>query len=377
MEPRYDETSGHLIIEWMESKKNESPKHHYYNKLPLKLHFHPKQKDKLIRAYFQGSLPAWIKRYAEIHRFEVQQVTHLGETGWWISKWRGFEENPFSSPTIKGAVRQFCKHIPFVCEDLKEKVKDNLAIIERNLQIAPTAFESYGLYFSQEVVEKKQGCLLLEEGVIPERDTDESDEDYRNKIESTGKLAELVWELTIPLPGSELTEEELLMEIGIEEEIAEEVMFNEEIIDLGEVLIQSDEEIIEITEEIEEIEDNTEVIILEEDYESEIVVEGVISSNEQLEELVIGESDDTTTHELFSEEIMIDEPISKEQVEETQEENALEIENQKAAPIEVLENNSKELESVPSKEEKVFEEPVIIKKNDKNSKALAGQMLLF
>lgn len=360
MEPRFEATSGHLIIEWMEHKKGESPKHHYYNKKPLKLQFHPKEKDKLVRAYFSGALPGWMKRYAALHKYEVQQVNHQGKSGWWIARWAGFDETPFSAVTIKGAVRQLSKQIPFVCKDLREKIEDNMAAIERNLSFEPTAFESCGLYFSKEMVEQKQGCLLLEAGVIPERKTDESDEDYFNRIEATGKLAELIWEITTPLPGSEIDIDDEESELDLVE--TDETIEDEVLVDLNIELESEGEPItfIPIEEESEEI---LNINIDEDFYEEPIVVlEEIVDSTPTIE---ISESfekvdiEDDKERETEYEPVLIGEDESKE-VSVTDED---------------LQVQSEDIEQQES--ETIFSEPVVLDRDEKKSKALAGQMMLF
>ncbi|MGG3805770.1 hypothetical protein [Metabacillus fastidiosus] len=282
MQPIYDQTKKNLTIEWMEPKKSESPSHRFFSKKPIKLQMHPKLADKLIRAYFKGAMPSWIKHYAETHNFEVKQVKYEGKDGWWIAKWAGFEENPFSSPTVKGAVRQFSKMIPFVCEDLRGKVIDNLDIIEQNLSIDPNHFHRYGLYFRPEELNKEGGCLLLEKDVIPERDQEE-DEDYRNLIEAHGKLADLVWEITNPLSKElEVSDEDLVNDIELNEKEHEEVLIKESdeiIIDLEEIKVK-----IPVLEETEEV--PFEIIVIEEIEEMplEIVKEAGMEIEETLVE---------------------------------------------------------------------------------------------
>ncbi|WP_066297567.1 hypothetical protein [Bacillus sp. FJAT-29937] len=355
MEPRYEESSGHLIIEWMESIKGESPKHHYYNKKPLKLQFHPKEKDRLVRGYFSGALPGWMKRYADLHKFEVQQVNHEGKSGWWLSKWGGFDENPFSAPTIKGAVRQFCKQIPFVCDDLVEKVKDNLNVIERNLFIDPSAFEQCGLYFSKEIVEQKQGCLLLEEGVIPNRETDESDEDYRNRIEATGKLAELVWEITTPLPEPEVDTEELVTEMELEE-IEDIIEEDAGVIDLD-IELEMEEEMISINPIEEEKE---ELLIQNED--GDFFEEPIVLLEEETVEQMFELPEDSGEVEEINEELNDQTSLEEELLTEEMEENEIQEE---------------EIIDEQQDDKSIFSEPIVIEQDEKKSKALAGQMMLF
>ncbi|MED4400253.1 hypothetical protein [Metabacillus fastidiosus] len=409
MEPIYDQTKKHLTIEWMESKKNESPSHRFFSKKPIKLQMHPKLADKLIRAYFKGAMPSWIKRYAETHNFEVKQVKHEGKDGWWIAKWAGFEGNPFSSPTVKGAVRQFSKMIPFVCEDLREKVIDNLDIIEQNLSIDPSHFHGFGLYFRPEEINKEGGCLLLEEDVIPERDQEE-DEDYRNLIEAHGKLADLVWEITNPLSKElEVSDEELVNDIELNEEEDEEVLINksdEIIIDLEEIKVEVPvlEETEEITEEVPleitavgETEEITEEIPLEitaveetEEITKEVPLE--ITAVEETEEVPL---EITTVEE--TEEIIEEVPLEITTVEETEEiieEVSLEItaveeaeEIMEEVLLEITEESGNEIEdSLLEPETDVSEDVSIaaliqklvpLKNDDKKAGAIAGQMPLF
>lgn len=351
MEPIFNPASEKLIIEWIESKKGESPKRHYYEKKPLKLQFHPKERSKLVRAYFTGEMPAWLKRYADHHTFKVQALSHEGKSGWWIARWGGFLENPLSSPTIKGAIGQLLEQVPNVCADLKEKINDNLQVIENNLLTDPAAFQSFGLYFEPETCEKEGGCLLIEEDVIPIRQESDTDEDYKNRIEAEGKLAELVWEITLPLPDS------LSLADNIEhlEEIDIEIDENEEVIEITE-----NEEVIDLDSlDVESIEFPTLEEVVEDFYQGEVVLlddEEIIPLEE--EEVVINTAKSEQTNEIeevgdFSDE-MIEEDIIEE--EET------------SPPIEEFIGNT---DSTPSYNGKVIE------RDDKKSKVLAGQTLLF
>ncbi|EWG08797.1 hypothetical protein [Cytobacillus firmus] len=351
MEPIFNPASEKLIIEWIESKKGESPKRHYYEKKPLKLQFHPKERSKLVRAYFTGEMPAWLKRYADHHTFKVQALSHEGKSGWWIARWGGFLENPLSSPTIKGAIGQLLEQVPNVCADLKEKINDNLQVIENNLLTDPAAFQSFGLYFEPETCEKEGGCLLIEEDVIPIRQESDTDEDYKNRIEAEGKLAELVWEITLPLPDSLSLADNIehLEEIDIELDENEEVIEiteNEEVIDLDSLDVESIEfpileEVVEdfYQGDIELLDD--EDIILLEDVETEIPT---TAENEQTNatEEASDYSDEVDKVDIIQEDVSspIEEPIGS-------------------------------TESTPSFSGKVIE------RDDKKSKVLAGQTLLF
>lgn len=421
MEPRFEKTSNQLIIEWMEKKqKNESPTHHYYNKKPVKLQMHPKKELKLIRAHFTGAMPAWIKRYAEDHNFEVKQVHHEGKDGWWIAKWGGFEENPLSSPTIKGAVRQFSKMIPFVCEDLREKVMDNLDVIERNLHIDPYSFQKFGLYYRPEQMKNDGGCLLLESDVIPERE-EENDEDYRNKVEAVGKLSELVWEITTPLPEPEVpeqSEEELLDELELVDAESEEDF------SLGEIVIELEDEPIDIPElegeleipilkneeELEEISLEGIIVLDEEESEDIPLVDVPIIDGEEVEEdfnIELEDIEENTEDEMplsVLEGEMVEETLTNEQItdandscdtqllsseEQCNEENHL-VEEIKEDPIEENVSETKE-STVDEKVEQPNEESfngfleqevetvqiTVLKEDDKKAKARAGQVALF
>lgn len=351
MEPIFNPTSEKLIIEWIESKKGESAKRHYFEKKPLKLQFHPKERNKLVRGYFTGEMPAWLKRYADHHNFKVQALSHEGKSGWWIARWGGFIENPLSSPTIKGAIGQLLEQVPNVCADFKKKINDNLHVIENNLLNDPAAFQSFGLYFEPETFEKEGGCLLIEEDVIPLRQDSDTDEDYKNRIEAEGKLAELVWEITSPLPESlSIAEniehlEEIDIEIDENEEVIE-IIGNEEVIDLDTLDVESIE--FPILEEVVEDFYQGEVVLLDdEDIISLEEVETVINTTENEQTNEIEEAGD------FSDEV--------DKVDIIQEEDT-------SSPIE---ETSGSTESTPSLSVKVIE------RDDKKSKVLAGQTLLF
>lgn len=351
MEPIFNSASGKLIIEWIESKKGESPRRHYFEKKPLKLQFHPKERSKLVRAYFTGEMPAWLKRYADQHSYKVQALSHEGESGWWIARWGGFLENPLSSPTIKGAISQLLEQVPNECADLKEKINDNLQVIENNLLTDPAAFKSFGLFFEPETIEKEGGCLLIEEDVIPLRQDNDTDEDYKNRIEAEGKLAELVWEITTPLPES-LSIAETIKHI---EELDIEIDENEEVIE-----IKGNEEVIDLdTIDVEFIESPIlDEVVVEDFYQGEVVMldDEEIISLEDVETVINTEYEQTNEIEEGAD--FLDEVVK---VELIQEEGT-------SSPIE---ESIRTTESTPSFNGKVIE------RDDKKSKVLAGQTLLF
>ncbi|MCP1161375.1 hypothetical protein [Bacillus infantis] len=352
MEPRFEPKNKCIIIEWMEHRKSESPTHHYFEVKPLSVQYHPKEKHKMVRAYFQSELPGWIKRYAEIHKFRVQSVNKDGITGWWLSRWGGFEENPFSSPTIKGAIRQLKKMIPDVCDDLKEKVNDNASIIEKNLMIDAVAFEPFGLYFSPELIVGKGGCMLLEKGVIPEKEDNQDDEEYRNIIEATGKLSELVWEITTPLPFNE--EQDLELE---ENETEEELLITQ---------LEDEEEIV-LLDEFEDLED---LSVLDEEL--------TLEPSEQFfeEDILDLDREITIEEDDFTEETHLNESSTSEPMNQEDEIENIEME------LDSTSEPDEEQNIDPSSDEEIEEdlskvEHRVLQQNDKKSKALAGQVALF
>ncbi|MFC5450667.1 hypothetical protein ACFPOG_20655 [Paenibacillus aestuarii] len=230
MHPHFEKSTGYLIIEWYEKREKASPIHHYYSQRPTYLQLHPKDPKKVVRATFADKIPSWMEKYAKEHDFKSQQVTRSGEVGWWIANWRIYPDNskPFTSPHLDGAFEQFTRMIPDVCEDIKNTVLENRETIKMNLRNYPDAFEEFGLFFRAEEIKGDGGALIIED-CIPSQGSDESDEDYRLRIERDGRLEKLVFELINSLPEPVRDEEE---------EHAEEVL-NEEVFDLE---IQDEEE---------------------------------------------------------------------------------------------------------------------------------------
>lgn len=202
MKPRYEQYTGQVVIEWYEKKKNGSPIHHQYSQKPTTLQLHPKEPEQIIRATFADKIPSWMEKYASEHSYRCQQVTRSGEVGWWLANWRTYTDGnkPLTSPNLDGALEQLARKIPDVCENLNETVLENKDTIKKNLRNYPDVFGAFGLYFRPEEIHGVSGAMVFDDDVIPSRDTEENDQDYRSRIERDGRLEKLVFELITPLP---------------------------------------------------------------------------------------------------------------------------------------------------------------------------------
>jgi hypothetical protein len=237
--PFYEKSTGMVVIEWFEQKANSSsPTKHYFEAKPIKLQFHPKDASKIIRVYFEGRMPTWMKRYVKEkeHPFECKEVFQNGIVGWWLANWRNFETGmrPLNSPTIKGSIQNFIDLIPAVVEDYRERLRVGLDVIASNLAVAPSYFEPFGLYYRPEEVTGNGGAIVIDEDLIPVRMSGEIDLDYESRIRAHGRLDRLIFELTTPLSGEEeeaqdsIEESEEEFELSFEEEFSLEFVEEEE-----------------------------------------------------------------------------------------------------------------------------------------------------
>lgn len=391
MQSQYENSTGHLVIEWYEKKKDKSGKaattssqtHHYFSGIPTALQFHPKEPNMVVRATFigetYGKMPGWLEKYATEHGFECQQAARQGEVGWWIANWSGYSSGmkPLSSPHIQGALLQFCNLIPDVFPELRDKVKGNLETICLNLRHYPQFYETLGLYFRLEEIKKEGGCLLIEEEVIPSRLDGESDEEYRLRIEKDGTLERLIHEMIAPLPEPILsTEEEEREEEGYVEGILEGEFSEEELlIDLNDISFE--EEPIEfINLELEDIMENEELLI---QFENPTDVEEVEGLQEGSVEIIEDETVENNLKGLDSDDYESsyeEEPCSRPSNEETttSEEGIEPVLMQE--PMEEKFPKTLEIQEEPSLR---FSAPklMVIEVRDKKSGACEGQFSLF
>lgn len=254
---RYEDSTGKIVVEWYERKKNaSSPTHHYFAKQPYRLQLHPID-GTVIRAVFKGvNMPGWMERYAENHDYDCQQVTHNGEVGFWISNWRVYPggKRPFVTPSVKGALKKFQSIIPDGLKHLRQKIEENEKVILTNLSNHPKAFEKNGLYYRPEEIASEGGALVLDDDIILSQDHEESDDEYIRRILKDGRLERLVNEIIRLLPPPDIEEMDEYQDIEIEDESID--------IDFEEQPIEFDDENIEL----EETEDD-EVIIIDFDNE--------------------------------------------------------------------------------------------------------------
>jgi hypothetical protein len=371
MQPTYN--GKVVIIEWLEKRENKSPVSHRFSEKPIKLQLHPypDEKDKVIRAHFKGERPGWIESYCSKHFYRSQQVIIDGQVGWWISKWKGYSQNPFSSPDIKGAVTQLAGQIPYEVDELRRKLLENLETVVTNLRFYPDDYQQYGLYFRQEELLHAGGCLLLEDGTIPEKTEGIDKEEYRDAIEAS-KLPDLIWELTEPRAIPELNEEEDESTMSLSDEEVDENF----VIDLD-PLEEEDEQEIEFTQEDAEAEEITPLDEIEKDFEDETII--ILEEDEE-------EQEETETILLIEEESLdVDksEETEKEQ-EHKQDEKGNSTEGEKYDETNdvnqtlTLDQVSQEVDEKP-KEEKIASSKgeKVAKKADKKNKIVEGQFFLF
>jgi hypothetical protein len=205
MHPRYEKSTGFLIIEWYEKKKDKSTAtKHYFEQKPKKLQLHPIDPGQIVRVHFTGKMPGWMKDYCEKpeHKFSCEEVKQGDEIGWILVNWRSFKisEQPLISPNIKGAVKKLATKIDDVCADLRQSLLDNADIVSKNLGNYHDLFDPLGIKYRPEEIQGVEGCLVVDHTFFLERMEGETDEDYRSRFEFDGRLERLVKELVNPLP---------------------------------------------------------------------------------------------------------------------------------------------------------------------------------
>ncbi|MBP1932037.1 hypothetical protein [Ammoniphilus resinae] len=392
MHPHYEQSTKHLIIDWYEKKKDgsgkvtsSSPIHHYFSGIPSALQLHPKDPKKVVRATFtgdtHGKMPGWMEKYAKEHDFQCQQVTRNGEVGWWIANWRIYPtgSKPLTSPHLEGAIAQMSHFIPEVCEDLREKLLENREVIKMNLRNYPDIYNPFGLYFRPEEIKGEGGSLLIEEDFILKREDEESDHDYRLRIEKDGRLERLIYELITPLPEPVSAQPEVIGEDILNDEWTFD--FDE----LGEIEDESpgipNDQVDEILDfQFEDIEEDElfdlEEIVFEDDLSAnqldELVTEGVKELPEKLpeNELFTKGNDDSSDHI----------PMVEELEEETDPENVVEVEEKSLGDATDVGLDSEDPGSIvlpaPTTPEKRSNLRVM-EGRDKKSGACDGQFALF
>lgn len=371
MQPVFERSTGYLIIEWYEKKKDStaSPTRHYFSAKPSVLQLHPKDPKRIVRATFTEKMPAWMEKYCKAHDFQCKQVTRYGEVGFWIANWNVYpnDSRPFSSPIIDGAIEQFVKRLPDFLEEQRERLLANRETIKQNLVNHPKAFESFGLYYRSEELSGNGGCMVIGD-VIPES-KGESEEDYQKRILLDGRLEQLINEMITPLP--------VIVDPGVEtdfEEAAEEAA--------DETFKESFEETFEeiIEEVIEEVVENMDFIeIFEEVIEED---ESGIDGDSVPIDVV---SDDDTSVELVEEELLTECQVTKEDLVEDNHLHDQLSEQQESSTEDVIETEQPEdleeyLEEKKGDEDKErvpSSDPILQVVEASGKKDIAGQLALF
>ncbi|MDQ0255582.1 hypothetical protein J2S74_002964 [Evansella vedderi] len=364
MKPVYEKSTGYVIIEWYEKRKDASPIRHYFSAQPIKLQFHPRDEKQIVRAVFEEQMPGWLEKYAKEHDFDCHQVTKDGHVGFWIANWRLYPSNerPIPCPNINGAVEQLSSTvIPDECEELQDLVLEKMDVVKKNLGHYPSAFEPLGLYFKPEEINGKEAVMLVED-IVPERG-ETSDEEYLSIIQKDGRLETLIHEITTPLPeppqeDEEEELEELEEEEVIEEELELDISFDDEV----------DEEEFEVTFD-DESEEEEELVVTFEDEEDEGISEESFDTDSEQETLT-DEDEDVTVEPIDSFQADSESTSEDVEVQETIDES---IEEPSEEPSE------EPTEQAVKQERKVKEETTykVLEHADKKSKATEGQMSLF
>lgn len=396
---RYETSTGYVILEWLEEKEGSSPTPHHFSKVPSYLQLHPIDEYMVVRAHFTGAMPTWIKRYTKKHHLKAAQITKDGKVAWWISNWKFWNEGkkPLTAPNLDGSLNQLKGKIPDVVEELRDRIDQNREIMKQNLIWYPDAYKDLGLAYRREEVIGQGGCVIFDDTIIPEREDEMSEQDYRNSILRDGRLERLIHEMGMELPESiekveqgdfvvsfeedeeieELSldlsdffidedsdeEEELVMDdFSLEKRTVEEALIEEELAVDGEgeevVLTDGPQEFTaEFPEDERQVDEQSEPMmetVLSED--TQLVEEGVVIEKVPNEEPIVTEAKSSIIEDSY-------EQYDVEEIEVLQE-------DERQADQEGAENDN----GVKTSDEVSLKKVEI---RDKKSKATEGQFALF
>lgn len=354
----YDETHKDVTIDWVEEKKDKLD-HHFLRREPVLCQLDPMREGKVLRVHFQGNKPAWIDRYIkskEGKQYTVNDVRTQNGVGFTISD---KDSKVLPCPFVKGMIEDWFGKIDVENHPFKEKLLDNLEIVEKNLRHYSELFHEFGLYFRMEEVNKKYGAMeIIEELLVPTDDWKGTLFDFERCVDSLVELREYPLE-------EEIIEEELIDEIielpAADELVEEELLENDELLE----------------EPLEEVLDETllELPVLEVD-----LLEGELLEEELLEGEILEESLSPVE---VNQELQIEESLTEELDDVLEEHN-----DETSNSSEVIEQEAMTVltspDSIPNEEEVVESDstndqiaPKIAEKNDAKEGILVGQILLF
>lgn len=327
----YDETHKDVTLEWVEEKNNNKLEPHILRRKPVLCQLDPVKKGIVIRVHFSGKKPAWIDRYIigkNGRHYTVQEVRTKNGVGFTMTD---KQANTLPCPFIKGMIEEWFESVDEKFYSFKDRLLENLAIVEKNLYHYSELFSDFGLYFKREEVEGKYGALWIDKNKLaPTEDWEGSLFDFERCIDSLLEIREypieeellddeLVEEvLELPKPEElEETKEEILEELleepleesivelpvfEVQEEYLEDELLQEEAIEneiqelsTSEVLID-EEELVLMEEEL------SEVILPEVEQLTEVLsVQGNLSIEEIMEEVKVDEGNNTSPIEEITE----------------------------------------------------------------------------
>jgi len=349
----YDKEFHEVMIEWKSGERKEP---YFFRKKPITCQLHPKDEDVIMRAYFKGSMPVWIEKFAKQKGYRTREVTGEYGKGFWISN---IQQNNgiILCPFTKGAIDEWFEKLDEEFLPYKDKLMEYLDIVDVNLKYYSELYNEYGIYYRRESIIKENGMLYLQANLFPKRDQ-EGNPSVQNYWD---EFPEIIQKMTEP----RIIPEEALQANIIEEEE------NEFVLDLNlEEAVSSDESYKDIDAAID---DEPLINIDETGYINEPVVEAII--DEPVEEI-----------QLLEEEAIIDEPAEEIQlleedsiIDELAEEiHLLEEETViKEAVNEISIEEMSPLELLDSIEKESAGPPKVAIKTRKKEGIIEGQFLLF
>lgn len=333
----YDKEFHEVMIEWKSGERKEP---YFFRKKPITCQLHPKDEDVIMRAYFKGSMPVWIEKFAKQKGYRTREVTGEYGKGFWISNIQQIN-GIILCPFTKGAIDEWFEKLDEEFLPYKDKLMEYLDIVDVNLKYYSELYNEYGIYYRRESIIKENGMLYLQANLFPKRDQ-EGNPSVQNYWD---EFPEIIQKMTEP----RIIPDEALQANIIEEEE------NEFVLDLT---IEETVSAVAQEKEIEKTIDDEPLIIIDETGEN----------NGSVEEAIIDEP--TEEIQLLEEETVIDEPT--EEIHLLEEEIVIkeamnEISIEEISPLELLDSIEKESAETPK---------VAIKARKKEG-IIEGQFLLF
>lgn len=194
MEIFYDKADNEVVITEVEKVRKKNVRHTFKG-TPMVLQYHPKKDDEIIRVYFEGKRPNWIKDQSVLYQSDF--VSGEGILGWWITTWKIYE-GLIITPSLEGAVIMISEAIPEEFPDLKNKIIQNIDIIALNLKYDPNHYNVLGLYYKKESLIGDSGAVYIDPNILFKKGRKEEREDYLQRFMSSG-ITDLIDELISPI----------------------------------------------------------------------------------------------------------------------------------------------------------------------------------